>query len=143
MTAPTTIGGYRVILELGRGGMADVWLAVANDQVDMSSLVVLKTLRRDVADDPGFVAMFLDEARLAAHLSHPNCVRVNEVGEAGGKYYLSMEYLDGQPLHRILARAVRRSETFPKWMWLRVLSDALVGLHYAHELKDESGTPLQ
>jgi len=122
--------------------MADVKLAVAQGPAGFNKLIVLKTLLAGIEEDPDFVAMFLDEARLAARLSHPNVVQVNEVGEDDGRYFLAMEYLDGQPLQRVLARAAKRGEPFPRAMWLRVLCDALNGLHYAHELKEFDGTPL-
>jgi serine/threonine-protein kinase len=142
MSSAAPSGRYVPILELGRGGMADVKLAVARGPAGFNKLVVIKALLANIEEDPDFVAMFLDEARLAARLNHPNVVQVNEVGEENGRYFLAMEYLDGQPLQRVLARAAKRGEAFPRAMWLRILCDALGGLHYAHELKEFDGTPL-
>ncbi len=127
---------YRLVAEIGRGGMADVFLAVVQGPAGFNKLVVLKKARADLARDPEFVAMFLDEARLAARLSHPNVVQTHEVGQEGDQYFIAMEYLDGQPLHRV------RSRGLPVNMHIRVLIDALAGLHHAHELADFDGTPL-
>jgi serine/threonine protein kinase len=141
-TSTPNSGRYKPILDLGRGGMAEVKLAVAQGPAGFNKLVVIKTLLANIEEDPDFVAMFLDEARLAARLNHPNVVQVNEVGDEGGRYFLAMEYLDGQPLQRVLARSAKRGEPFPRAMWLRILCDALNGLHYAHELKEFDGSKL-
>jgi eukaryotic-like serine/threonine-protein kinase len=135
-------GKYQLLADLGHGGMADVYLAVARGPVGFNKLVVIKRLRPHLAEEPEFLAMFLDEARLAARLNHPNVVQTNEVGEEHGSYFIAMEYLDGQPLHRIMHRAARRGMRVPLEAWLRILCDALAGLHHAHELTDFDGTLL-
>ncbi len=103
----SSFGKYRLIAELGHGGMADVFLAVVAGPVGsgFSKLTVIKRLRQNLAEEPEFVAMLVDEARIAARLNHPNVVQTNEVGQVGSQYFLAMEYLDGQPLHRIQHRA--------------------------------------
>jgi eukaryotic-like serine/threonine-protein kinase len=131
-----SVGKYRLIASLGRGGMADVYLAVVSGPAGFNKLQVLKLLRPHLAPEPEFVTMFLDEARLAARLNHPNVVQTNEVGEANGGYFIAMEYLEGQPLSRIIREA-------PEDLLLRITADALAGLHYAHELADYDGTPLE
>ncbi len=135
-------GKYRLIAELGHGGMAEVFLAIASGPAGFNKLVVLKQIRDQLADDPEFLAMFLDEARLAARLNHPNVVQTNEVGEDGRRYFIAMEYLEGQPLNRIVQRLAKDGR-LSLWMHVRILIDALAGLHYAHELADFDGTPLQ
>jgi serine/threonine-protein kinase len=130
---------YRIIAELGQGGMAHVYLAVTTQNTMFSKLVVIKQMKEHLVNDAEFMTMFVDEARIAARLNHPNLVQTLEVGESGGQHFLTMEYLDGQPLHRILARA---KETFPSRLYLSVLVDVLEGMHYAHELKDFDGAPL-
>jgi serine/threonine-protein kinase len=132
---------YRLIAEIGRGGMADVFLAVAQGPAGFNKLVVLKKARPELAQDPEFLAMFLDEARLSARLNHPNVVQTLEVGHDGERYFIAMEYLDGQPLHRIRSRA--GAGGFPVAMQVRVLIDTLNGLHHAHELADFDGTRLE
>lgn len=136
-----TLGKYRLLAELGRGGMAEVYLAVSQGPAGFNKLVVLKQLSASLAEDPEFLAMFLDEARLAARLSHPNVVQTNEVGHDGSRYFIAMEYLEGQPVNRVLHR-LGREGGFPLGMHLRILADALAGLHHAHELTDYDGTSL-
>jgi serine/threonine-protein kinase len=138
--ASNTLGRYRLVAELGRGGMADVFLALVRGPADFNKLLVVKRLRPHLGEEQEFLQMFLDEARLAARLSHPNIVQTLEVGEADGQYYISMEYLEGQPLNRILRRC-RDVATLPTL--LRVMCGALVGLHAAHELTDFDGTHLR
>jgi serine/threonine-protein kinase len=136
------LGRYRLIASLGHGGMADVFLGVAEGPVGFTKLQVIKRLRPNLAEDPELLTLFLDEARLAARLNHPNVVQTNEVGEQGGGYFIAMEYLDGQPLNRILQRtAGLGAARLP--VLLRVLADALAGLHHAHELCDYDGKALQ
>jgi serine/threonine-protein kinase len=130
---------YRLIAEIGKGGMADVFLAVVQGPAGFNKLVVIKRTRAELVHDPEFVAMFLDEARLAARLNHPNVVQTHEVGQEGDRYFIAMEYLDGQPLNRVRSRA---KQEFSVPMQVRVLSDVLLGLHHAHELSDFNGSPL-
>lgn len=107
-----SFGKYRLIAELGHGGMADVFLAVVAGPVGsgFSKLTVIKRLRQNLAEEPEFVEMLVDEARISARLNHPNVVQTNEVGSVGQMYFLAMEYLDGQPFHRIQHRAVQYAQ---------------------------------
>ena len=136
-----SLGKYRLIAELGHGGMAEVFLAVVAGPAGFNKLVVVKQIRPQLAEDPEFLGMFLDEARLAARLSHPNVVQTNEVGQEGERYFISMEYLEGQPLNRIIHR-LQKTGGLPLAMNLKILSDVLAGLHHAHELTDYDSTAL-
>jgi eukaryotic-like serine/threonine-protein kinase len=138
----TSFGKYRLVAELGQGGMADVILALSQGPVGFSKLVVIKRLRDHLAEDPEFVGMLIDEARLAARLNHPNIVHTHEVGEIGGRFFMAMEYLVGQPLTRLRRRAKRKKKPLSLEAELQILSDVLGALHYAHELTDFDGTPL-
>jgi hypothetical protein len=131
---------YRLITEIGRGGMGEVCLAVAHGVAGFKKLVVVKRARPDIAKEPDCLAMFLDEARIAARLNHPNVVQTYEAGQSRGRYFIAMEYLDGQSLHQIRDRI--EPQWFPLSMQIRILIDALAGLHHAHELVDFDGTPL-
>src|SRR5437868_9668922 len=137
-TGPDTSGTreasrrFRVIAELGEGGMARVHLAMARGPSGVNKLVVLKTLRSHLASDPACLEMFLHEARLAARLNHPNVVQTYEVTEDGGRQVMVMEYLEGQPLSQVFARA-RTGEQLPIEMYVHALCKALAGLQYAHE----------
>ncbi|HKQ68861.1 MAG TPA: serine/threonine-protein kinase [Polyangiaceae bacterium] len=133
---------FRDIAELGKGGMGDVFLTVAPGPAGFNKLLVVKRLRHSLASDPEFLRMFLDEARLAARLNHPNIVQTYEVGFDGARHFIAMEYLQGQSLYRLLRRAAT-SGGVPLDMHLRVIADALAGLHDAHELTDYDGTPLE
>jgi serine/threonine-protein kinase len=142
LNIPAVPGKYRPIFELGRGGMADVVLAVIQGPGGFNKLQVLKRLRSELAADPEFLTMFLDEARLSARINHPNVVQTNEVGHDGKHYFLAMEYLEGQSLESFLRRAATRGNGLPLAMCLQITVDALGGLHHAHELADFDGTPL-
>jgi len=135
------VGKYRLIAELGRGGMSEVYLAIHAGPAGFNKLVVVKLIRAEIAEDPDFVNMFLEEARLAARLNHPNVVQTNEVGQDGSRYFIAMEYLDGQPYSRVLNR-LGRDRGLPLGMSLRILVDVLQGLQHAHDLLDFDGTLL-
>ena len=139
---PRSLGKYRFVATLGHGGMAEVFLAVAKGPAGFNKLQVIKRLRPNLAEDAELCAMFLDEARLAARLNHKNVVQTNEVDRIDGHYFMAMEYLDGQPLHRVLGRAKQSGAALPLPLVRRVMSEVLGGLHYAHELTDYDGSPL-
>jgi serine/threonine protein kinase len=134
------IGKYHVIAELARGGMGNVYLAALCGPGGFHKLLALKELKPELSEDETYVAMFLEEARLAARLVHPNIVQLNEVSSTGDRHYMAMEYLDGRSLSRI-ARRFGRDGGFPLAAHLRVVADALNGLHYAHELRGFTGEP--
>ena len=133
------LGKYMLVAEVARGGMGIVYLASSIGPAGFSKLLVIKELRPDLADDPVFLQMFLEEARLAARLNHPNIVQTYEVGVDGNRQYIVMDYLDGVPLSRILRK---KSPLFTVEMHLRVICEALQGLQYAHTLCEFDGTPL-
>jgi len=131
-------GKFQPIVKLGQGGMAEVYLALANGPAGFNKLLVLKLLREDLAEDPEILQMFLDEARLAARLEHENLVHTYETGKLEGRYFIAMEYLQGQSLIRLR----RRLPNLPLELGLWIMAQALAGLHYAHELKGPAGQPL-
>ncbi|MFO0761870.1 MAG: serine/threonine-protein kinase [Byssovorax sp.] len=134
------VGKYRIIAKLGQGGMATVFLSVVPGPAGVNKLLVIKTLKEDMAGDADFLQMFLNEARLAARLNHANVVQTYEIGFEAGIHFLAMDYLDGQSLHAVLRKATRQG--LPLDIHLRILSDVLLGLEYAHTLTDFDGTPL-
>ena len=133
---------YRLVARLGTGGMAEVFLAVLQGPVGFQRLLVVKRLRGDLMGDTTYEGMLLAEARLAARLHHPNIVQTFEVGEDGKCPFIVMEYLDGQPLHRIAQAARTNPAILDPIMAATIIAEALSGLHYAHELADYDGTPL-
>ena len=134
--------GYRRIAELGRGGMATVHLAAMQGSHRVTKLVVVKELRPELAVNDEFVVMFFDEARLAARLNHPNIVQSYEVGEEDGRQFIVMEYLEGQPLHRVWNK-LQAAGKMSLALNLQVVHDVLAGLDYAHELTEFNGTHLK
>ncbi|MDW8246693.1 MAG: serine/threonine-protein kinase [Sandaracinaceae bacterium] len=144
---PTPFGKYVLVAKLGQGGMAEVNLAVLGGKGGFRKLFVIKRLHPHLEAEPGFVDMFLDEARLAAQLEHPNCVHTVEVGEVEGpggitQHFLAMEYLDGQGLERIMRIVAQRNQIIPIHVSARIVADALDGLGYAHDLTSFDGKPL-
>jgi serine/threonine-protein kinase len=135
------LGDYRLVAEIGRGGMGSVFLALVPSANGSRRLVVLKQLQPELAGDREFRAMFENEARLASRLHHPNVVETSDIYVDRELCVLVMEFLDGQTLARIRQRG-GQGATVPFSVHLRVLADALAGLHYVHELIGESGTPL-
>jgi serine/threonine protein kinase len=133
-------GKYRILLELGRGGASNVFLAVARGQKGFNKLVVAKVPNATVAGDPELLEMFLVEARLAARLNHANIVQTNEIAEVSGRPVIVMEYLEGQPLSKLIERA---GPSLSLELHLRIISEALSGLHQAHECTDFDGTRLE
>jgi len=140
--SPVPFGKYIVIGKLGHGGMAEVNLAVVGGKGGFRKLFVIKRLHGHLEHESGFIDMFLDEARLAAQLDHPHCVQTVEVGEDNGQHFLAMEYLDGQGLERILRVTGQRGDFLPLTVSVRMIADALDGLHYAHDLRSYDGTVL-
>src|SRR3954469_13952347 len=96
---------YEVLGRLASGGMAEVWLARSLGIAGFEKLVVIKTILPALAQSQQFVTMFVNEARLAAMLSHPNCVQIFDLGQEGDWLYIAMEYLEGFSLARVFKQA--------------------------------------
>ena len=141
-TKPISTRGLRFLCRLGQGGMAEVHLANTAGPNAAPNLVVVKRMHQQHVDDPATVAMFLDEARLALCLSHPNIVRADRLGMFDGRHGIVMEFLEGQPFHHVLKRAYETEASFSLEIMAQIAIAALDGLHYAHELKDVVGSPL-
>ncbi len=138
-----TLGRYRLLSVIGRGGMADVYLAAALGHAGFQKEAVVKVLKPELTASRDFVTMFTDEARLAAQLHHPNIVQTYDVGVEQGVYFLAMEYLDGQSLDRLLACLKRDGEVLPDALAVFIAREALAGLEYAHRLTDIHDVPLE
>lgn len=136
----TSLGRYRLLHELGHGGMARVYVASSSGLGGFNKLVVLKVLREELHDSEGSLGMFLGEARLAARLNHPNVVQTLEVGEDNGRYFICMEYLEGLTLGRLMKHAV--GEQVPLAARLELICQVLEALIYMHGFRDLDGTPL-
>ena len=135
-------GRYQTLSLLGSGGMADVYLARATGEAGFARRIALKVLQPHMARRPEAVNYFLNEARLAAQLTHPCIVQVFDLGRAGDDYYIAMEYVDGADLDKLL-RAIRaRDGQVPAAIALAIVRRVCDGLHAAHVAKADDGTPL-
>ncbi len=137
-------GRYRLCFELASGGMANLFLARQGGPFGFDKLVALKRIHSHLHTEKDFVDMFLDEARVAAQLTHPNVCSVIDFGEASGTYFLAMDYLFGEPLsnvrHALFDDRALLSRSLS--VTLRMVADAAEGLHAAHELRDPQGVLL-
>jgi len=134
---------YTPIAQIGRGGMAEVLLAMVESGSGVERLAVLKRIWPELAAEPDFMEMFLDEARLSLRLNHANVVQTYEVLTGNGQVAIAMEYLHGQPLTRIMNRMLRGSGQLSLPLRLRILTSVLAGLEHAHTLTDLDGTPME
>jgi len=134
---------FELVAELASGGMATVYLARFVGMAGFKRFVAIKRLHPHLAKEHDFIQMFLDEARLAARLHHPNVVPILEIGvQQDQQYYVVMEYIEGDTAGHLLGRAAHVNRKVPVAVGVRIMLDALTGLHAAHELADEDGTPL-
>lgn len=140
-TGSARIGRYEVIKAIASGGMATVYLGRVVGAGGFERLVAIKSMHPHIGEDPEFVAMFLDEARLAARVRHPNVVPTIDVQEE--PLFLVMEYIEGPSLHAVLRALRKKGEPLPIGIALRVIIDVLNGLHAAHELKGANGHFMQ
>jgi len=138
---PKDFDRYSLLAPLGKGGMAEVFLAARTEPSALCTPVVIKRLYSHFGDDPVAVQMFLDEARLVTGLSHPNIVQTHEVGMMKGQYCIAMEYLAGQPLQRIIRR-MGSDGGMPVVLAVQIAIRVLDALEYAHNAIDESGSGL-
>lgn len=136
-----TGGTYRFLMPIAEGGMGRVDVVVRRDG-GFRRLYALKRLHAQYRNEAAFRAMFLDEARIAGLLRHPNTVSVLDVGEDEHGPFLVMDYVDGVPLSAILKRIQRTGEVFPMQLVVAVVAQAARGLHAAHELRNHDGTSL-
>lgn len=135
-------GKYLIVGELAVGGMAEILLAVQRGIEGFTKVVVLKRVLSHLSESPDFIRMFVDEARLAARLEHPNIVRTYEFGEVKGQYFTAMEYLPGEDLAKVLNTLSISRQRMPLHVAATVVSQLCAGLHCAHDLTDTAGRPL-
>jgi serine/threonine-protein kinase len=136
------IGRYALYGEIAAGGMATVHAGRLLGPVGFSRTVAIKRLHPQYAKDPEFVSMFLDEARVAARIQHPNVVPTLDVVAMEGELFLVMEYVEGESLARILRTLRMQGRKMPPKIAASIVCNALYGLHAAHEARSERGEPL-
>jgi serine/threonine-protein kinase len=133
-------GGYELLLDLASGGMATVYLARA---VDRDLLVAVKRPHKHLAQDKMFLTMLLDEARVASSIDNPGVVRVRELGFESGEPFIVLDYIEGCALSDLRKELAAADRALATKVAVRIVLDALAGLHAAHELRDkETGKPL-
>lgn len=137
---PERIDRYDVLLPIASGGMATVYLARTRGVGGFEREVALKVMHAHLREEPEFERDLVEEAKLAVRIQHPNVVRVQDVGDDPHGVFLVMDYVEGDSLAGLLRRVHDRDETIPERIGLRILYDALLGLHAAHELKAKDGS---
>ncbi|MEO6952864.1 MAG: protein kinase [Polyangia bacterium] len=141
MSEGVGFGNYRLLRRLARGGMAEVFLARQQGVEGFERRVAIKRILPHLSDSAEFRTMFLDEARLAAQLSHPNIIHIYDFGKVDDYYFIAMEYVEGVDLGRLIKQA--RTSPVPFELIARLLADACAGLQYAHNITDGAGTRLK
>ena len=130
---------YELLLPVAQGGMAVVWVARVVGKLGLEKLYAVKTILPHLYGDPSFRAMFLDEAKIASRIRHPNVVALEDLGEDDGQLYMVIEWVQGDSLARLHAEVEGRGAAIPPNLLLRILADACAGLHAAHELVGDDG----
>jgi serine/threonine-protein kinase len=139
---PRTFGRYTLFELIGKGGMAQIYLARAETELGATRLAVVKQILPTFADDPRFAEMLTHEAKLAARLSHKHIVQVFDLGREGQDLYIAMEYVEGVDLNALLKMCTREKVGLPAPHALGIVVDVLEGLDYAHRRVDDEGKPL-
>jgi serine/threonine-protein kinase len=139
---PMTVGRYLLHRKIARGGMATIHIARLLGDVGFSRIVAAKRMHPELAEDSEFVAMFLDEARIASKVQHRNVVNVLDVVTLGDEVMLVQEYVHGAPLSVLLRSAYETKAPVPVPVAAAIACQILAGLHAAHETRDEMGQPL-
>ena len=135
-------GKYRLIAHLATGGMADIYLASQTALAGFEKLIVIKRILPNLSREPRFVEMFLDEARIAATLNHPNVVQIFDLGRIQNQYFIAMEYLPGESLSTMIRACRRRKIRIPPELAAGMILQAAEGLHHAHIMTARDGSPL-
>ncbi len=137
------LGRYTLYAPIASGGMATVSFARLAGEAGFTRTVAVKRLHKNLALDPEFSTMFLDEARLAARIRHPNVVATLDVVSDGGEIFVVMDYVHGEPLSRLIRFTASEVEHIPFDVVAAIMTNVLSGLHAAHEITDGRGKPLE
>jgi serine/threonine-protein kinase len=142
LALPRRFGQYVLFDRIGAGGMAEIFLARSQTQAGVARLAVVKLVLPQLAEDPRFSALLVQEAKLAAQLSHANIVQTFDLGRQDGRLYIAMEYVEGFDLNELLKRCSKAKVPLPAEYALCVIAEALRALEYAHRKKDHDGKSL-
>jgi eukaryotic-like serine/threonine-protein kinase len=139
---PRLFGRYALFDFIGKGGMAEIYLARQKTELGPARRCVVKQILPELARDPAFSDMLVHEAKLAARLNHANVVQVFDLGREGERLFIAMEYVEGFDLNDLLRRCSRAKVPLPFELGVHVVCEALKGLDYAHRRTDDEGRPL-
>ncbi len=137
-----TYGNYELLERIATGGMAEIFRARQLGLEGFEKELVIKRILPHLAREPQFIKMFLDEARIAARLSHPNITQIYNLGAQGGTYFIAMEYVDGRDLREIWRMCEARGEPMPPQYACRIIAESAAALHHAHKKTNKQGKPL-
>ncbi len=135
-------GKYVLIDRIAVGGMAEIFLARQEGLEGFEKTIVIKRIRPHLSSQKAFVNMFLNEAKLAAQLNHPNIVQIYDLGKINESYFIAMEYIFGRDMRRIIPKADGMGIPFPMVYALKIASSVCEGLYYAHQKTDMYGNAL-
>lgn len=138
---PVQFGNYTLIKKIGKGGMAEIFLATPIRSPQF--LVVIKKINPELIADKHYITMFLDEARLMSCLMHPNIIQILDVGESDGEYYICMEYVHGKDLLTIIEYCIGAGIKIPEDIGLHIMLELLEGLDYIHNVKGPDNKELK
>ncbi len=142
MASPSKFGKYELIRRIGVGGMAEVFLARTTVAQGLAKDLVIKKIHPAFARSRQFVSMFVDEAKIALSLNHPNIVQVFDFGAVGDTYFLAMEFVEGMDLLRLVQESAKEKRSVPIPLAAYIMQQVAKGLDYAHRKTDNYGEPL-
>ena len=142
LALPHAFGRYTLTQRIGEGGMAEVYLAQVTVAEGLSKRVVIKKIRKELADQPEFTRMFVDEAKIALGLNHANIVQVFDFGQVHGSFYLAMELIEGVDLMGLMHRVHARGDRIPVVIAGYIAHQVAAGLAHAHLRRDDFGAPI-
>ena len=141
--APVAFGRYTLLERLALGGMAEVFRARINSSHGFEKVLVIKRILPHLAADANFVAMFIDEAKLTAQLTHPKIVQILDFGDVDGQYFTALEYVEGFDALGLLRTAAQKRVQLPRNLAIFIVNEVLEALDYAHNARDMEGRPMQ
>jgi len=143
MSIDWIFGEYKILKKIATGGMAEVFLAKRVGMKGFEKLLAIKRILPQFSENEEFIAMFTDEAKIAAKLNHRNIVQIYDFGSQQGSHYIAMEYIFGKDLRSILKKSKERGDQLPLAQCAYIITEAAKGLEYAHTLRDHFGNHLQ
>jgi hypothetical protein len=143
LAGPVTFGRYTLLERLAVGGMAEVFRAKISSSHGFQKILVVKRILPHLAADPGFVSMFIDEAKLTAQLTHPKIVQILDFGEVNGQYFTALEFIDGFDALGLLRIAAQKRTRIPTQLAVFIIDEILEALDYAHNARDMDGKSMQ